>query len=771
MDTREVVLRFETERQALALMDHPAIAKVFDAGSTSQGRPFFAMEFVSGKPITIYCDENKLTLRERAKLFIRVCEAVQHAHQKAIIHRDLKPSNILVTEVDGRPVPKIIDFGVARATGQRLTAETFFTREGAIVGTPDYMSPEQACLTDDQMDTRTDVYSLGVVLYELLVGVLPLDFRRLAFDQILRKLREEDPSRPSSRLIGPKETTVPMNRSSERTALMRQLRGDLDCIVLKPLQKNPERRYDSAAELAADLGRFLANRPVEAHPPGFAYQTLKYCRRHYVAAASAGLILILAAVLAIVQNAQLRRVTRERDRADRIAAFLSNIFKVSNPGESRGNQVTAREILDKASIELNNGLPKDPLLQADMMDVMGDVYESLGLFPQSEALLRRALKIHQSRLGAADLATARSLHSLSCTLFSEGRLAEAEKLEGDALLIRQRELGPEHPETLRSMNNIARIVTRTGRRTEAERIHHLVLATRQRVLGAEHPETLMSMDNLGSVLDDEGRYDEAESLEREALNIRMRTLGEDHPDTLHSLHHLADTEYDAGRFTEAEKLHREELSVSLRVLGPEHAETLNAMVGLANALDDEGRFVEAESINRRAMETELRVIGPQHYNALIAMNNEAEILDDEGRHSEAAELHRRVLQIRTQILGENHSDTLYSMSKLAWSLTLMHQLPEAETLSRRALEKQIRVLGPDHPDAAETRYNLACIAAQRGQVDEAIRQLSAALHQGLKPREMLRAARDSNLKVLGNDPRYASLLAFARERASVHSGR
>ncbi len=284
MDTREVVARFESERQALALMDHPAIAKVFDAGSTPHGRPYFVMEYVVGVPITTYCDEHKLTTRERLELFIRVCEGVQHAHQKAILHRDLKPSNILVSEVDGKPVPRIIDFGVAKATAQRLTPDTLYTQVGMIVGTLAYMSPEQADSAGVDVDTRTDVYSLGVILYQLLIGSLPLDFTGTPPDQFRSRLREEDVQRPSTRLrtLGDKSSVAAQNRSADPPTLIRQVRGDLDAITLKCLEKDRARRYSTPADLAADIGRYLRNEPVVARPASVAYRARKYIRRHRV---------------------------------------------------------------------------------------------------------------------------------------------------------------------------------------------------------------------------------------------------------------------------------------------------------------------------------------------------------------------------------------------------------------------------------------------------------------------------------------------------------
>jgi non-specific serine/threonine protein kinase/serine/threonine-protein kinase len=316
MDTREVVARFEIERQALALMDHPAIAKVFDAGSTPQGRPYFVMEYVTGIPITAYCDEHKLTTRQRLELFVRVCEGVQHAHQKAIIHRDLKPSNILVSEVDGKPLPRIIDFGVAKATSQRLTADTMFTRVGDIVGTPEYMSPEQADLTGVDVDTRTDVYSLGVLLYELLVGVLPLYFRHLTFEEVLRRLRQEDAPRPSTRLrtLDEQSSITAQNRGTDPAKLARQLRGDVDLIALKALEKARSRRYSTPSELAADIGRYLRNEPVMARSASAGYRAHKYIRRHRIGVAVAATVALLLVSFAVAQAFELRRITSERDR-------------------------------------------------------------------------------------------------------------------------------------------------------------------------------------------------------------------------------------------------------------------------------------------------------------------------------------------------------------------------------------------------------------------------------------------------------------------------
>jgi serine/threonine protein kinase len=624
MDTKEVVARFESERQALALMDHPAIAKVFDAGSTPEGRPYFVMEYVTGVPVTTYCDKHKLTVRQRMELFIPVCEGVQHAHQKAIIHRDLKPSNILITEIDGKPMPRIIDFGVAKATSQKLTAGPMYTRIGTMVGTLDYMSPEQADPIGEDIDTRSDIYSLGVVVYELLTGALPLDIKALPYDEVLRRLREQDAPSPSTKLraLGSESAAVAKNYGSDPPTLVRQLRGDLDAIVQKALEKDRARRYASAAGLAADINRYLHDEPVVAHPPSTAYRARKYVRRHRLGVSVATIGILLLAVFAGVQSVEVQhitrerdratrerdRATRERDRADRMTQFMTGIFKVPDPisGDQRGNTITAREILDDASKEIGAGLNDEPELQAKMMFTLAQSYAGLGLYSHAQPLVEQAV------------------------------------------VIQRRVLGSEHRDTLSSMRLLATILRISQRYDESERLIRETLATERRVLGAEDPETLNSMNALAITLGEEGHFSEQEKLERETLAIRRRVLGGVHPATLGSMEILADALTNEGHNEEAEKLQREALDIERRVFGREDMRTLSSMSSLAWTLERQGRLAEAEKLQRSALNTERHVLGPENPGILFGLESEAIFVSLEGHYSTAKKLFREAIEIASK---------------------------------------------------------------------------------------------------------------------------
>jgi eukaryotic-like serine/threonine-protein kinase len=809
MYDEEIVQRFQAERQSLAIMDHPAIAKVFDAGTTPQGQPYFVMEYVPGLPITEYCDQKKLKIADRLELFIQACEGVQHAHQKAIIHRDLKPANILVIEVDGKPVPRIIDFGLAKATSPQVDGQSLFTQLGHFVGTPGYMSPEQADPNVQDIDTRTDVYSLGVVLYVLLAGLQPFQNKQKQkppLDELLRKLREEEPPRPSTKVSSDRDTSTATAeaRGTEPDQLVKQLRGDLDWITMKALEKDRSRRYGAPSELAADLLHYLNHEPILARPASTGYRLRKYARRHRVAVSVAAALVLLFAVFSVIQAVELRRITnerdranRERDRATRITDFMTGMFKVSDPNQARGNSVTAREILDKASNDMGKGLAKDPEVQSQMMQVMARTYLNLGLYARAHELAKPALDARLSRLGPDDPQTLDSMTLFGWVLDREGRYAEAEKLERQALTNERRILGPENPLTLetmdhlaviqqnqghydedeklerevievgtrtlgpeneqvlRSMNNLGLALLYQARNAEGEQEFRQLLDIGRRVWGPDHPRTLTAMTNLALAIQLQGRFQEAEPLYRENVIALQRTLGPEHPNTAVAMDGLADILSSEGRFAEAEKLHRETLAIRLRVLGPENLDTLRSKNNLADMLDKEGRVLEAEELQRETLATQVRVLGPENPNTLMSQSNLAGTLVQEGHYSEAEKIARETLEVDIRSLGPQHPNTLDAMLQLGKSMAYTHRYPEATKLFRDAIEKGNNSKGQG--DAFSVWYNFACVALAANHPDDALQYLHEAISRGYQDVDSMIA--DDNLKGLHQNPRFQDLVA------------
>ncbi len=715
LDTRLFIARFEAERQALALMEHPAIAKVFDAGETPRGRPYLVMEYADGIPITEHCDERQLTTRQRLELFIEVCDAVQHAHQKAIIHRDLKPTNILVATQDGKPAPKVIDFGIAKALGQRLTERTMFTDLGLMVGTPAYVSPEQAEGRD--VDTRADVYSLGVVLYQLLTGTLPFDpqeLRSASHEEIRKKIREDDPPRPSSRIstLGEASREPAGNRRTDPSRLVVRLRGDLDWITMKALEKDRARRYGSAQELAADIRRHLRHEPVLATPPSTGYRVRKFVRRHTLGVVVSGAVVLMLAVLAAAMTIQAGRIASERDRANReaeakgrVSEFLTELFEVSDPGEARGNSITARELLDRGAAKIEEELAEDPELQAELMDVMGGVYTSLGLYPESQPLLERALESRRRFLGPEHPKTLETLASLGILFKKQSRFAQAEAIYRELLELRQRTLGPDDSKTLSVMNNLGNVLKQQGRTEEATPLLEATLDGFRSLRGDDHLHTLIAANNLASAYHEQGRYGDAEPILREAVEGFGTQLGENHPHTLLTSMNLANLYERQGQHARAESLYEDTIERSRRVLGEDHPQTLLCVGNLINLYQVQGRHDEAEPLVIEAVEQNRRRLGDDHRDTLWSRSQLADVYAGKGLPRRAVELHVEILETRRRTLGDDHPDTLKSLHRVielyreTGRATLARELA-ADLLSRR----RAAATGPEATAAAMNEY-------------------------------------------------------------------
>ncbi|MEE9503147.1 MAG: serine/threonine-protein kinase [Candidatus Aminicenantaceae bacterium] len=696
MDTKQMVARFESERQALALMGHPNIARVYDAGATEQGRPFFVMECVKGVPITEYCDKHRLNNRRRLELFNQVCEGIQHAHQKGIIHRDIKASNVLVMIRDDKPVPKIIDFGVAKAIAQRLTEKSVFTEMGQLIGTPEYMSPEQAEMTGLDIDTRTDVYSLGVLLYELLVGVLPFkseDLRSVGFDEIRRKIREEEPPKPSTRLTTPGfDTDHAMNsRQTDLSTLTKQLKGELDWITMKAMAKDRTQRYASASELAADIMRYIKHEPVLAGPPSATYRLKKYVRRHKVGVAAASLVVlamiigITGTTIGLLKAVKAERIAKEEtETAQQVSDFLVDLFEVSDPSEARGNTVTAREILDKGVDKIEVELQAQPRIQSRLMETMGRVYRNLGIYAQAAQILEKSLSLKRKVYGEEHLEVAASLHTLAVLYDTQGKYQEAESLFRQSLAIKEKILEEDHPEVAKSLNSIAVVNWNQGKYTEAEPLFQKSLAIKEKALGPDDPEVGNTLTNLGALYHLQSKFEEAEPLFKRALAISEKVLGQDHPDVAASLNNLGSLYEDMGKREEAEPLYERALAIWEKALGPEHSDVGIALHNIANLYRDQGKYDKAELYYVRSEAIFKKALGEEHPYVAYSFRDQANLYRDQGRHDDAEDLYRRSLEIFEKSMGKDHLNVAETLEQYALLLRKIDRADEAEKLETRA---------------------------------------------------------------------------------------
>jgi serine/threonine protein kinase/tetratricopeptide (TPR) repeat protein len=745
MDSHQVIARFQAERQALALMDHPNIARVLDAGTTDAGGPYFVMELVKGVPITEYCDQNRLDPRQRLELFVPVCQAIQHAHQKGIIHRDVKPSNILVTLHDGKPVPKVIDFGIAKAIDQRLSERTLFTQFGAIIGTPEYMSPEQAEMGGLDIDTRSDIYSLGVLLYELLTGSTPLrqeTLHQAACNAMLQRIKEEEPPKPSTRIQTTGElSSIAAQRHIEPAKLVKLVRGELDWIVMKCLEKDRTRRYETASVLARDLESYLHDEPVEAGPPSASYRLKKYARKHRVGLTMATALAVVLVLASAVSTWQAIRATKaesaalkaeadtrsERDRALKaegeartnfaraqedekkarqseleakavLGFFQEKVLAAGRPEGQKGGlgkDVKLRDAIDAAEPSITSGFVNKPIVEAAIRDTLGTSYWHLGELPKAIEQEERALALRTASLGSNHPDTLTAIDNLAIIYEASGRLHESIALFEQILARYTASRGANEPDLLIAMSNLANAYQTAGRFSESIALAKESFELQKNRLGADDPETLISMNNLASSYWMAGQLDKALPLAEENLRLRRVSLAPGHPDLIDSINNLGTIYLGVGRVSDAIRMFAEALELHKSRQGPDHPKTLVTMGNLANAFREARRYTEAIPLSEEVLRFKKAKLGPDHPDTLISMNNLAVTYWDAGRPADAIPLYEEAIRRRKTVLGPTHAYTLSTMNSLAQAYLMCSRWTEAETILRKCLALREKKQAPD----------------------------------------------------------------------------
>ena len=734
LHSAEIVARFRMERQILAQLVHPNIAYLTDGGVTPEGRPYLVMPFVEGVPITLYCDTHRLSIDERLRLFRTVCTTVQFAHRNMVVHRDLKPSNILVTD---EGVVKLLDFGIAKLLDAEA-AEGPMTRADVRVMTPEYAAPEQ--IRGEAVTTATDVYALGVLLFELLTGRSPHRFSR----QSDSSGKQEDNApivRPSVRLSmgGTPEPdrsleAVSTARSTTPKRLRRRLHGDLDNIVMMALREEPERRYASADQFAEDIARYLSGRPVIARKDTTAYRLRKFVRRHRLGVGMAAVVLVLilgftGTILmqsrAVALQRDLARV--ERDKATRVVAFLRDVFGAADPALSRGDAITARELLDQGAARIEAELADAPAVKADLMQTIGEAYQSLAFYDEAERMLGEALTLRQAMHAPPHSDIAEGMVALGTLYLKRSRFREADSLISAALAMQTRLSPPDSSALARTRARLADVRVAFGQYDAAEKLYRTALTALEAQYGPDHPEVLQVMNDLAGVRQAQDAFEEAEALMHTVLERRRQRYGERHVSVLASKRDLADLFREQNRFEEARSLYEEVLADSRRIYGPDHPAVAAALADLGALTMDLGAYEDAIHYYEQAIQMAEAALGTAHLTPLGYRSNLASVYLYQGRYAEARDLLRETIARTLPLIGENHPAIADMRSNLSFALGYLGDLEGSEQELRKVLTIERSLYGPHHTEVATTLSSLSTLLWDRNRHEEALALAEQAL--------------------------------------------
>ena len=761
LNSKEVIARFEAERQALAMMEHPNIARILDGGTTEDGQPYFAMELVHGVPITEFCDTNKLGLNDRLQIFVDVCSAVQHAHQKGIIHRDLKPGNILVGEYDDQYVPKVIDFGLAKAldSEKMLTDQTIATQFGQILGTFKYMSPEQADAGTTDIDTRADIYALGIILYELLTGSTPLDQNTLREHTVLKLLeliRDHDPPRPSTKFNSSHDSVsfISEQRQIEPSRLSQILRGDLDWVVMKALDKERHRRYETASGFADDVQRFLDNEPVIARPPSTSYKFQKWVRKNrgLVASFAAISTLLITAIIgttvfaerakqsAMSEQAQrniavekttealeqkqiadqaLKEAEDSAKRSNEVLKIVSKSFKSANPNEGGRAGMLAKEVLLNAEQAMDLS-ELDRLGKAELLETLTISFRGLGEFGSAISTAEKQLEIYRGKYGNENVLTANALNSLGNGYFSNGKFKKALPVLTEALSIRRKILGNEHSETIGAIGNLANIYEGLGDIKKSIELREEAVQLAEQHIGLESQIALNALNNLAASYNQVGQIKKAPELLANSIKVAKKIYGKDHRRTLIAMQNLAASHARAGDLDKATELLVSTLDSMNKKLGEDHPDTLAANSLLTNVYYIAGQYDKALELAKQTYQRTKKRLGEKHPDTTFAMRSLANSYNKAGQKDKALGLREQAVKISKEVLGAEHPETFAAQMGLANQYGEAGALEKALELREKLYAAMTKVLGAEHPDTVKLMSGLGASYLESGKMKEGI---------------------------------------------------